>query len=194
MKTYVYRDHRNCTCDRRRELREPIQEDINQRPEQFMAVQQFPDMPTQSFEEWERASMMYEATMTFHRYVFETVRFSTMIWVEECTEFGISCGHYRIYNSYFQVPQDVELPAAELHPPGHTMHDADTEPFRGMNGEAYYRYRMFELQRRLDELEGNRPIVTREELSEIQQQIREGEDKPVPVFETYFDDNDFRME
>jgi hypothetical protein len=159
MRRYIYRDNQMSTYPRRREIREAVTEDMNQRPENPMTAVRMPVIPSITTRSME--NMMYGDPIEIHQMVFESICFTTAKWIEEHTDDDTmtSCGHYNMYNSYFQVPQGVDLPQVELMNNGNTHHDEDTEPYRGMDGEAYYRFRMIELQARIDAMESRtRPV------------------------------------
>ena len=194
MRRYVVRMHESCTTGRRREIRGPERRELNQQPDHVITEFQLPVMPQMmATVRDDYANMRYDQTdMYTYRQLFETVCFSTMTWVEEHVEGGTSCGHHHIFDSYFQVPQGVDLPMAERVPDGAMYHDVDTEPYRGLSGEGYYRVRMLELERQLDDLQRTRAVLPREEIQDIGHAIEQGRDKPVP-FE-HFDENIFKME
>jgi len=187
MKRYVYRNHQQCTCPTRREIREAVHNDMNERPQPMsqIVVPVIPSMPPASLEH-----MRYDVGDSFRmtRYIFETVCFTTAIWVEEHVENGVSCGHYTTHHSYFQVPEGVELPQTELLNEGHSFHDEHIEVYRGLDGEAYYRYRMFELERRLRELEDTRVILPREDIDDIHAGRAIIDNQPVRL--EYFEDDE----
>ena len=172
MRRYVYRDHRLCTMPRRREVREPVLRELNERPERVMTQIQMPIMPTPTRMP-DRFDMMH-TSMDMYSMVFESVEFTTLMWIEEHADrdMATSVGHYNVFTSYFQVPQGMELPHAELLNDGHSFHDEYTEAYRGLDGEAYYRYRMMELQRRLDHLEEKNIILPQEEIDAIRDDVR----------------------
>ena len=191
MRNYLYRDHNACTMAHRREIREPVTRDLNERPRHPMTAVEMAVMPNIQVDE--RYDMMYGG-MDIHstQMVFETVRFTTMIWVEEHVEGLASCGHYHMINSYFQVPQGMNLPDVQVHPDGMMYHDEHTEPYNGLSGEGYYRVRMLELERQLERLERTRAVLPAEEIQDIGIAIEQGRDKPVPF--QHFDENIFKVE
>lgn len=171
MRRYVIRDHNMCTMPLRREIREPTRRNLNEPPEHSVTHVQMPVIPAQAAS-WSPSvdrRMDMGMHMEMHSMVFETIEFVTLVWVEEHTDFAreTSCGHYNTFTSYFQVPRGAELPSSELINDGHSYHDEYTEPYRGLDGEAYYRYRMMELQRQLNRLETTRVILPREEITDI---------------------------
>lgn len=178
MRRYVYRDHRLCTMPRRREIREPVLRELNERPAQVMTEVRMSIMPTQM------PSWSHE-TMEVYGMVFESIEFTTLMWIQEHEDRDMmtSVGHYNVFTSYFQVPQGMELPNCELMNDGHSFHDEYTEAYRGLDGEAYYRYRMMELQRRLDALERDNIILPQEEVEAIRADVRR-----------HFDDELFHVE
>lgn len=189
MRNYLYRDHSQCTMPRRREIREPERTDLNERPQAITEVQMsvIPNMQADLRWDGPISEMIH-----VNRMLFETVKFTTMVWIEEHTEGSTSCGHYNMYTSHFQVPQGMNLPDVQVHPDGAMYHDTDTEPYRGLSGEGYYRLRMLELERQLERLERTRAVLPREEIQDIGRSLEQGRDKPVP-FE-HFDENIFKME
>lgn len=192
MRNYLYRDHSACTMPRRREIREPVQLDLNERPQPMTQVE-MPIMPNMEVDESFNSMYGMATAMYANRMVFETVRFTTMVWVEEHTEGMSSCGHYHMINSYFQVPQGMNLPDVNVHPEHQPYHDEDTEPYRGLSGEGYYRVRMLELERQVEELTRTRAVLPQEEIRDIGIALEQGRDKPVP-FEHFDDENIFRVE
>ena len=178
MRQYVNRDHRNCTMPHRIEIREPVCHDLNEKPVNSMMHRTIVDMPRYSINQ----DYNYEVH-TQHQMVFEVVTFSTLVWIEtRVDEFSLtSHGYYNIFRSYFYVPRGVELPQTELMIDNVVYHDTNTEPYHGLDGEAYYRYRLFELQRRLEELENERIILPREEIENIHNGVAVMNDKPIKV-------------
>ena len=71
---------------------------------------------------------------------------------------------------------------------GHSFHDEHIEVYRGLDGEAYYRYRMFELERRLRELEDTRVILPREDIDDIHAGRAIIDNQPVRL--EYFEDDE----
>jgi hypothetical protein len=193
MRSYIYRDHSQCTMGQRREIRSAEERDLNPRPEHMFTSVQMPIMPNLRIEDrFDMYSGMMTSEMNMTQMAFETVRFTTAFWMEEHVMGITSCGHYHFFHSYLQVPQGVELPHAELHQDGMMYHDSDTEPYRGLSGEGYYRVRMLELERQVENLQRTRAVLPAEEIRDIGIAIEQGRDKPVP-FE-HFDENIFKVE
>lgn len=191
MRRYVYKNHHQCTCPTRREIREVVMNDMNERPQPMTEVR-VATLPSMAAMRYDQMHYDLGDVSRMHRYIFETICFSTMIWVEEHVENGVSCGYYTVHNSYFQVPQGVDLPEGQLMNEGHSYHDGDTEPYRGLGGEAYYRYRMYQLEDRLRELERTRVILPREEIRDIHAGIAQVGNRPIKA--VHFDEDIFIME
>lgn len=190
MKTFLV--HKvNSSAPERREIRAPIERELNVRPDQIHTSFDMPNTfrPMQRMDEYDPLS-----TFTITREVFETCRFVTMVWVEVDTDGHVSNGYYNRFASYFQIPHDVELGelAQNLIPDYEDIyHRLGTVPER-MSDEMFYRHRIRQLEDRLRDVEENRMIVPQEELDAIHNGARDCHDKPIPV--QYFDENIFEVE
>lgn len=192
MRRYITRDFRSCTGVRRREIRQPVTTELNEQPRSDTLIVACPVMPDIPFRRDINDHLSYDSRYEMRQYVFEHICFTTMIWIEEHVEGGTSCGHYRMYNSYCQVPRGLEVSNTTHLPEGSMYHDRDTEPYRGLDGEQYYRVRMMELERRLEEIQRDRIILPQEQINDIHAGIKQGRDKPVPM--KYFDEDMFKVE
>lgn len=196
MRRFMLRDHTACTCPTRREIREARNTDLNERPEQTLRAIASPVLPNVNHEVASSFSAMdrYYNREIFH-HEFESVGVSTYIWIEEHVDhdFNVSCGHYHVVNSYFYMPRGADMSHMFPLAAGQLPYDEETEPYRGVDGEAYYRLRLLELERRLERLQRDRLILPEEQIRDIHAGVRQGGDKPIKTIDTYFDEDIFKM-
>lgn len=194
MRSYVYRNHESCSVgtQHRRETREPIVVDLNERPDNNYHERQVMPLTPVSYDTMSVYDTVSMANA--HQHIFETVRFTSMIWLEESfSDDEISLGYYEVFNSYFYVPRKMELSNIELCEQGHSIYDRDTTPLASrMGGEEYYRWRISQLEDRLGELEEQRTILPREQINDIHAGRAEVNGKPIPA--EYFENDIFELE
>lgn len=188
MRTYiVHKTH--STTPNRREIREPIERELNECPNRDYINIDIPNITTPRSFNTSTFDHMYE---TVTREVFDICRLITMIWVESHVSDNTSFGYYNKFVSYFHLPHDITIDGLIQHEPGEYIYGIlDTIPYR-MNDETFYRCRISELENRLRELEEDKMIVTREELNEIHNGARDCHNKPIPV--QYFDETIFELD
>lgn len=188
MRTYIVHKVRS-SAPNRRETREPIERELNERPNSDHVNINIHDIPSIRTFNTPSVDHMY-STMTSE--VFDHCRLITMIWVESHVSGDTSFGYYNKFVSNFQLPQDITIDGLIQAPSEDYLYGVlDTIPYN-MDSEMVYRHRISVLENRLRELEEDKMIVTREELNEIYNGARDCHDKPIPV--QYFDENMFELE
>ncbi len=192
MKRYLYMNNEQCTCPVRREIRDSLIYDINEKPRQSHQI-----IPGYRHVNTRETFLhtAHEGDDIFtqpNQHIFDNVCFSTMIWTEEYVSNDISYGYYTIYNSYFQIPQGIDLPQIPVINNEH-YGDGNTEPYFCQDEELYYRYRVSQLESRLNELERTRTILSREKINDIHGGMVVIRNKPIKV-KCFDDDEIFRVE
>ncbi len=109
MKTYCYKIHDHPSGGMVHEVRSPVIEDLGGPPNNEVFRVRVPNMNTLNLIE-EGINPIDTSFARMQEQMFETICFRTMIWVEEYARGHLSCGHYRIYNSYASIPYGATVP------------------------------------------------------------------------------------
>lgn len=182
MRTYIIQKC-NTLSSRKREIRSPVDRDLNTHPNTDHI--HF-DMPHSVTAQAPSVDSFYDMHMTLTREVFETCRLITMIWVEEYDTGGVSHGYYNRFTSYFYVPQDTSLSDIFGVQEGEDVYSRlNTQPMRE-DAESFYRYKTMELEHKIIELEQK---ARKYEAMNVEIVV----DEPV-VQEQHFDENIFELE
>lgn len=147
MKTYVI--HR---CDTRatsrREIREPIERDLNDRPQRLYTEMAMPNMFNMA--DWNADNTPISQThMTMTRVVFETHRVITMQWIEVEERDFVSHGYYNTFTSYYQMPSGITSNDMFEVQEGEDINARLGTISHRMTEEQFYRQRILELEQQV---------------------------------------------
>lgn len=198
MKTFIYHDPSDSQGRQRVETKSPTVQTLGEEPRN--EYQRVALAPNQMAAEW-NPNRDYTMTETFVRYemIFETVRFSTMKWVEDYHEGRQSYGHYARIDSFCSIPEGARIDGAMKYEQGTDIYGyLNTVPLRGSS-----QHRVTEKIRELEEqlaILSTRPILSEEQLKQMRANYLDSRDhhESIPQrlkeYDYFENDNDFRME
>lgn len=197
MKTFIYHDPRDSKKRNRVEIKTPTVQTLGEKPEmEFEQVALYPQMP---MVDWRQDFSRQDEKVNYYAMVFETVRFSTMKWIEERIEHGNSLGYYARVDSYCRIPEGANIEGAMKYEQGTDIYGyLNTVPLHGRS-EHMMREKIRDMEVRLREL-STRPILPEETLRQMRENWLDTRDHSDSIPQRlkeydYFDnDNDFRVE
>jgi len=173
---------------RRVETRNPVVNELNQRPNNDYFQINIPQTMN-PIRPYDLGSDYLPDSYTINRIVFENYRMITLYWVEESSDHYSSFGYYVKYISYFSIPKDADLSGTFL------LEEGDDDYYRRSNVEQYitsdeqrYRQRLRDLQYELDRVRMERVILPEETIRKIHEGTIDCEGKPLKV--KVFDEED----
>ena len=198
MKTFVYHDIDDCKGRQRIEDRQPTVQTLGEEPRH--EVQRVALRPNMDSAHWNHArDYSMNDTFVMHSMVFETVRFSTMKWIENRHDNDNSYGYYARVDSFCQVPDGARLEGAMKYEQG-------TDIYSYLNTIPLHRTHTSRSDEKIRDMEkqlailSTRPIMSEEQLRRMRADWLDTRDCEASIpqrlkeYDYFENDNDFKME